>query len=420
VTVPHGVAPVGSDPFTGYAPWAVEASTSWQQLTGELSRACDFRYDEAACTAYDELMTWKQQNEDLYCFTHRADCDASLSRRLHTLLGLAGMIPVFGIAFDGADALIFAAEGDHLGAAMAIGFAIPGLGDAARAGKYALGALHVAPDVGGGIRYVDEAIGAACSFTAETTVVTPDGDVAIGELEVGDEVLARDEITGETSVRRIIAVLVHADTVTGSVVIDGETIETTPEHPFFSLDRGFVAASELRPGELVARDSGMPGEVDSVTWDGGPAVMWNLTVAVDHTFFVGDGGWWVHNACGWGPTYGDLRRHGERDAHHIIQDAAVRDLPGYSYTRAPAIALPGPSTRAGTAHYLATQVQKSAIGGGTYAVERRIAYRALRASGLDAASARAAVERADQYFGTLGITGSTVTRIPLTRTGLVR
>ena len=114
-----------------------------------------------------------------------------------------------------------------------------------------------------------------CSFSPETLVATPDGDV-----------------------RDVVAVLVHADAVTGTVVIDGELIETTPEHPFFSLDRGFVPASELRPGELVAAVSGRAGAVESITWAGGAAVMYNLTVAVDHTFFVGEGQWWVHNACG--------------------------------------------------------------------------------------------------------------------------
>ena len=32
-----------------------------------------------------------------------------------------------------------------------------------------------------------------------------------------------------------------------------------------------------------------------------PAVMYNLTVADAHTFFVGKAGWLVHNAC---PIYG--------------------------------------------------------------------------------------------------------------------
>ncbi|WP_205903751.1 hypothetical protein, partial [Pseudomonas viridiflava] len=36
-----------------------------------------------------------------------------------------------------------------------------------------------------------------------------------------------------------------------------------------------------------------------------------------------------------------------RDFHHIIQDAAVRDLPGYDRNAAPAVQLPSPSTKKG-------------------------------------------------------------------------
>jgi hypothetical protein len=151
--------------------------------------------------------------------------------------------------------------------------------------------------VRGGIKWVDDTVGAACSFTPTTLVATPTGNVPIGELEVGDLVTARDEATGETSTRAVEAVLIHEDAITGTVVIDGQNVETTPEHPFFSLDRGFVPAAELRVGELVASEAGDPGRVDAVAWNGGPQRMWNLTVATDHTFFVGTGGWWVHNAC---------------------------------------------------------------------------------------------------------------------------
>jgi hypothetical protein len=47
-------------------------------------------------------------------------------------------------------------------------------------------------------------------------------------------------------------------------------------------------------------------------------------------------------------TYDELRKAGLTDAHHIIQDAAVRDVPGYSRGSAPAIQLTGPSTTIGS------------------------------------------------------------------------
>jgi len=122
---------------------------------------------------------------------------------------------------------------------------------------------------------------------------------------------------------------------------------------------------------------------------------------------------------GWGATagkfargtYKELTRAGLKDSHHIIQNAAVRDIPGYNYLDAPAINLPGPSTRVGTPHYAATQVQRQS-GGGTYAAERRIGYKSLRTAGVPKLEARSAIEDADEYFSGLGVTPCTSTRIP--------
>ena len=77
---------------------------------------------------------------------------------------------------------------------------------------------------------------------------------------------------------------------------------------------------------------------------------------------------------------------------------------------APAAQLQGPSTAKGSEHYIATQVQRQR-GGGTYAAERRIGYKAMRKAGLPQSEARSHIQRADDYFmGELGATPSTVTR----------
>ena len=112
-----------------------------------------------------------------------------------------------------------------------------------------------------------------------------------------------------------------------------------------------------------------------------------------------------------GPTVGELRAAGQKDAHHIIQDAAVRDLPGYNTNAAPGVQLQGPSTAVGSPHYNATQIQRQA-GGGTYGAERRIGYKAMRKGGLSPEDARGNIERADAYFETLGVDKTTPLRVP--------
>ena len=134
------------------------------------------------------------------------------------------------------------------------------------------------------------------SFAAATPVTLADGSrVPIDSLEIGDRVMAWDEATGTTGSYPITAVWAHDDPVTGYVVIEGEAIATTPGHPFFTTERGWVEASQLRIGEHVPSASSGSGVVSSVTWLRGQDQMYDLTVDVAHTFFVGDAGWLVHN-----------------------------------------------------------------------------------------------------------------------------
>jgi hypothetical protein len=134
-------------------------------------------------------------------------------------------------------------------------------------------------------------------------------------------------------------------------------------------------------------------------------VVWRTTVAVGRFSLATDGGI--------GPTVGDLRAAGQADAHHIIQDAAVRDVPGYSRTGAPGIQLEGPSTDVESAHYAATQAQRTAGIGGTYGAERQVACMALFAAGCSPAEVSGALSRADAYFiDQLGLDFDSPLRIP--------
>ncbi len=121
----------------------------------------------------------------------------------------------------------------------------------------------------------------------------------------------------------------------------GELLHTTSEHPFLTTERGFLPAGQLVIGMHILRANGSTGSITGWKIVPGTKVMYNLEVANDHTFTVGDGQWVVHNACILG-RYGQLSDQysgtGQR-AHHIYQDAMMRLLPGYSRRAAPAILL---------------------------------------------------------------------------------
>ena len=104
----------------------------------------------------------------------------------------------------------------------------------------------------------------------------------------------------------------------------------------------------------------------------------------------------------WSPTHSQnqkLTKEGEQ-SHHIIQDASVKDQPGYSYGGAPTTKLEGGSHAPGSPHDIANQMQNSVPASmrGTYGDERDVAYLAMRAAGQNKGTAKANLERSDSYF----------------------
>ena len=195
----------------------------------------------------------------------------------------------------------------NLGSALVSGYVVGGAGGGLGWAwkQWRTGAAEASGVAG---RYADDATSVRraatdCSFTPDTPVATKDGEKAIGAVNVGDTVRAYDERTGETASFTVTAVLVHNDPVIEHLTITGEQLTTTPEHPFYVQGQGWIPASELRVGDQVRKADGNSGAVEAVRFEARTQTMYNLTVAIAHTFFVGKGRWLVHNTCG--DLYGD-------------------------------------------------------------------------------------------------------------------
>jgi RHS repeat-associated protein len=134
------------------------------------------------------------------------------------------------------------------------------------------------------------------SFSADTEVSTPHGDIPIAEIDIGDTVLAYNELTGTIGEYEVTHTISHTDEVIIHLYISGELIETTPEHPFYTGDGEWIDAEDLEVGEEILSLVGDYGIVEKVVViEDANRPMYNLTVAEAHTFFVGDGDWLVHN-----------------------------------------------------------------------------------------------------------------------------
>ncbi len=93
-------------------------------------------------------------------------------------------------------------------------------------------------------------------FVAGTLVCTVDGEVPIEDIEVGDYVLAENPETGEIDYKPVLETYEHDTYDVVYLTIDGEEFTTTEGHPFYTLERGFVKAGELRYSDMLVDSEG--------------------------------------------------------------------------------------------------------------------------------------------------------------------
>jgi hypothetical protein len=138
----------------------------------------------------------------------------------------------------------------------------------------------------------------AC-FEKGTLVTTANGGVAIENISKGDKVLSRNDITGEVEEKTVVNTFVKETHKTTKIVVNNETIKTTPEHPFYVFGKGYVKAENLRSGDVVVTVNGKKFIVEKVQHaisEKGVTV-YNFEVEDNHNYFVSSIGVLVHNTC---------------------------------------------------------------------------------------------------------------------------
>lgn len=145
-------------------------------------------------------------------------------------------------------------------------------------------------------------------------------------------------------------------------IIGGKEVVTTPEHPFYVVGAGFVAAALLCIGTPLVDVEGKELQVEQIYREdlGQEEVpVYNFQVEDWHTYHVSDAGVLVHNAgAGYNDgdsgsskgvseakyqvgAYKDIKGVEGLDAHHAGQKAAMKKLvDGYDELTAPAINVP--------------------------------------------------------------------------------
>lgn len=166
-----------------------------------------------------------------------------------------------------------------------------------------------------------------CSFAGATLVLMADGTKKpIRDIRVGDQVVATDPETDEQVAKTVEHVWKHEDTVT-DLVVDGEVISTTEDHPFWNATDGeFQRADQLDTGDQVRAADGRLVSVSGLRLGTARTdVACNVEVEGIHTYHVGSAELLVHNACR------DIPANGASAKIDDVLDMAD-DWPGSGYS----------------------------------------------------------------------------------------
>ena len=145
------------------------------------------------------------------------------------------------------------------------------------------------PNTGGG--------GAGACFVAGTLIKTKDGFKAIEEVKVGDEVYSEDPETGEKGLKKVINTFIHDKSTLLNVYIGEIKIETTEEHPFWVVRKGWVFAGALNVGDKLLLNSDeiiAVTKLETINLEK-PVKVYNFEVDDWHTYFVSGISILVHN-----------------------------------------------------------------------------------------------------------------------------
>ena len=143
------------------------------------------------------------------------------------------------------------------------------------------------------------ALGDSC-FTGDTFVAAENGQKRIDEIEIGDKVWAYNVETGETELKTVTKVYVHSVDEILHLYTDEGNIDTTTNHPFYVIDKGWVAAGDLAIGDEVYNLDGTTSTIlgSEIEVLAEPVIVYNLEVEDFHSYFVGCVPILVHNYKG--------------------------------------------------------------------------------------------------------------------------
>lgn len=144
----------------------------------------------------------------------------------------------------------------------------------------------------------------------------------IEEIKADQMVWAEDPETGERALKRVVRTFLNQKDELVHVQVNGETITSTTEHPFYVQGKGWVAAKDLKVNDRLELQSSKHAFVEGVRFEklAESVNVYNFEVEDFHTYFVGKVYVLVHNRCKLGKRLGKIEADpgSGYHAHHVF------------------------------------------------------------------------------------------------------
>lgn len=137
----------------------------------------------------------------------------------------------------------------------------------------------------------------AC-FVEGTLIQTPDGSIPIEEIQEGMLVYSYNPETGDMDIKQVIDAFSRVVSELIHIYVGNELITTTPEHPFWVNNIGWIKAEELVEGDALLLLNGDLLCIDKIVYEklSKTVTVYNFEVEDYHTYYVTNSAILVHNA----------------------------------------------------------------------------------------------------------------------------
>lgn len=136
-------------------------------------------------------------------------------------------------------------------------------------------------------KYTTSGGGGAACFTQDTPVLTSNGLTNIEDIKVGDIVISYNEITKENEAKEVYETFSHKTHNIYNIDLGTDTIKSSWSHEFFVQGKGKVLAKDLVVGDILVTTDGKLIEIKNIEITHEPAVVYDIKVSDNHTYYVG-------------------------------------------------------------------------------------------------------------------------------------